>query len=313
MARRKRIRSLEDILAAAKSFRRKQVLACAAAEDDAVLKGVGAAVSEGIVEPVLIGDTRKIRGLARSLRVSLAGMRLVHEPDPMAASLAAVKLCREGAAQALMKGMVQTSVILKAVLDRERGLSTGRILSHAAVFAPKGLGRLMILTDAGVNIAPDVARKIEILRNTVALAEGLGMAKPRVAVLAAVEQIKPEMTATTDAAIITQMAQNGQLDSAVVGGPYALDIAVSPHAAKCKHVPGVVPGRADILLAPDIEAGNILYKALVHFAEMEMATLVLGATVPVVVSSRSDSGPTKLYSIALAMVLANALRNKGRA
>ncbi|MFH0939613.1 MAG: bifunctional enoyl-CoA hydratase/phosphate acetyltransferase [Planctomycetota bacterium] len=300
-----RIGNLDDLVATVKRLRRKPVLAVAAAEDDAVLKSISVAMREGIAEPALFGDAQKIKRLARSLRISLQGVKIVSEPDPTAATLAAVKMCRAGEAQILMKGLVSTAVVLKAVLDRENGLTTGRILSHAAVFYSPRIGRLMILTDAGVNINPDIGRKVEIIRNAIALAKCLGIARPKVAALAAVETIKPDMTATTDAAILTQMSLSGQFGDVIVAGPYALDLALSLNAAKHKNVRGPVAGKADILLAPDIEAGNILYKSLVYFAGLEIAPVVLGATAPIIVTSRSDSSASKLYAIALAAFMAN--------
>ncbi len=273
------------------------------AENKAVLSGLGEAVSAGICRPILIGEKAAIQRTARSLRMSLKGIEIVHEPDPYTACATAVALCREGRASLIMKGIVGTAILLKAVLDREAGLYR-KLLSHAAVVHSPIYNRLFIAADAAVNIAPDVSRKIGILENTVRLARALGMERPRVAMLAAVEKIKPEMSATTDAAIIAQMASNGQLGDCEVDGPFALDMAVSPESSRTKQGAGPVAGKADILIAPDIEAANILYKSMIFFAGLEAACCVLGAEVPMIVSSRSDSGPTKLYSIALASLLA---------
>jgi len=298
------IRSLPQVLKAARAHQRRPVMVCAAAADAAVLEGVRAATDAGIVDPILIGDSARMAQLADSLDISLHGLQVVHESDPVAACRRAVALCRSGSAGALMKGAVPTSVVLKAVLDSEVGLTTGRVLSHVTVFRPRGANSLLLLADAGVNIAPDVECKMQIMRNSITLAQLLGMGKPRVALLAAVETVSGKMPATTDAATVVSSAREAFGDSAWVGGPYALDVAVSPAAATHKGVDDEVAGRADILIAPDIEAGNVLYKSLTCFAGLDLASLVLGAAIPLVIASRADSSRTKLYSIALAMLVA---------
>lgn len=303
------IRSLPQVLRAARAGKRRPVLVCAAAADAAVLEGVRAATDAGIVDPILIGDSAKMAQLADSLDISLHGLQVVHEPDPVEACRRAVALCRSGAAGALMKGAVPTSVVLKAVLDSEAGLTTGRVLSHVTAFRPRGANSLVLLADAGVNIAPDFECKMQIMRNSIELAQLLGIAKPRVALLAAVETVSGKMPATTEAAAIAGAAKEEFRDLAYVGGPYALDVAVSPAAAMHKGVEDDVAGRADILIAPDIEAGNILYKSLTCFARLDLASLVLGAATPLVIASRADSSRTKLYSIALAMLVAGGKKS----
>lgn len=298
----KKIRTLDDIVRAAMALKQTPTVAVAMAEDRAVLSGLAEAMNSSICRPILIGDKASIQRTARSLQMSLRDIEIVHEPEPYAACAMAVTLCREGRAGLIMKGIVATATLLKAVLDREAGLYR-KLLSHAAVVYSPIHDRLFIAADAAVNIAPDVSRKLGILDNTLRLAKALGMDRPRVAMLAAVEKIKPEMSATTDAAIIAQMARNGQLGDCLVDGPFALDMAVSPESAKTKKGAGPVAGKADILIAPDIEAANILYKSMIFFAGMEAACCVLGAEVPMIVSSRSDSGPTKFYSISLASLL----------
>lgn len=304
MPGRKRIKTLEDILKWTKDLRRKQRLAVAAAADDAVLKAVSDASREGVVTPVLIGDEKAIKRLARSLRVSLKGAEIVNTESMADAAALAVKMCRAGEADILMKGRVSTDVVFKAVLDRDNGVSTGGLISHVAVFHSPAMKRLMLLTDAAINISPDVGRKAEIISNAVIVAGKLGIGMPKVALLAAVEKINfKTMPATTDAAILVKMNESGQLAGAILGGPYALDLAVSDHSARAKGVKGPVVGRADILVAPDIEAGNILYKTLVYFAGLEIASVVIGARVPIIVTSRGDSDMTKHYSIALAALM----------
>lgn len=300
------IGDLNDILAAARRLCRPPVVAVASAADPEVLSGIADAVRLGVCKPILIGEAESIRRLADDGSLSLSGIEVLHADDGAAACERAVRCCREGRADMLMKGMVATATILKAVLNRETGLHAGRLLSHAALFRSPRFDRLMILTDAGVNIAPDVARKRDIILNSADMARQLGLVRPRVALLAAIETIKSDMPATTDAAILAQMGAAGQLGDCEVDGPFALDLAVSEASAASKRVARPVAGHADILVAPDIEAGNVLYKSLVYFAGLEMANLVLGARVPMIVTSRADSATTRLYSIALAALLTQA-------
>ena len=231
---------------------------------------------------------------------------MIDEPDAVRACQKAVALCRSGGADALMKGAVSTATILSAVLNGDGGLKTGRTLSHATVFRPRGFRRLLILADAGVNIAPDVDCKFEIIRGCVELAHSLGIARPRVALLAASEKVTEKLPSTMDAAEIIESFRDRCGEVAYVGGPYALDVAVSRDAAQLKGLHDEVAGRADILLVPNIEAGNILYKALTCFAGLDLASMVLGAAAPLVIPSRADSSRTKLYSIALARHVARA-------
>jgi len=304
MTRAKLIRSLDDILDAAKRLATRRKVVLAPAEQDEGLRSLAEALRRGIVAPVLVGDRNRIVKLARSLRVPLGKMELVDEPDPLRAVQAAVGLCRRGEADILMKGAISTDQVLRAVLDRENGLASGKLLTHVTVFESPDRKRLMFMSDPAVNINPDAGRKIEIIQNAVAAARKLGIARPKIALLAATEKINPkDMPATADAAIITKMYETGQLTGADAAGPFGLDVAVSSFAAECKGISGPVAGKADILICPEINSANIFYKTLVYFAGREMAGVVLGAKAPMVVTSRSDSAATKLYTIALAAVL----------
>lgn len=305
MALPKKIRTLADLLAAVKHCRKQPTLALAGAAQEEGLKSLADAVRQGIVKPLLFGDRQRIAQLAKRLKISLKGMELFDEPDPLEATRRAVDLCRQEPSCILMKGAVNTDVVLRAVLNRDSGLSTGKLLSHVAVFESPIHKRLMFMTDPAVNITPDVSRKVEIIQNAIFVAKRLGVAHPKVAMLAATEKINvKDMPATTDAAIITKMYESGQLTGAEVAGPFGLDIAVSKFAAKCKDISGPVAGEADILLCPEINTANVLYKSLVYFAGAEIASAVLGAKVPIVMTSRSDSSLTKLYTIALSVMLA---------
>jgi phosphate butyryltransferase len=301
----KRIRTLKDILVLAKKGAGRKKLVLVGADNGAGLKSLREAMRHGLVQPVLVGDKRGIVKVARLSKFALRGIEVIDRPDPKEAASAGVALCRSGEADILMKGSVNTDVVLRAILDRDHGLSRGGLLSNVTVFESPTEKRLLFMTDPAVNINPDVARKVEMIRNAVWVARRLGFASVKVAVLAAVEKINPkDMPATADAAVLARMGESGQIPGAGVAGPYALDIAVSTAAAKCKHIEGPVAGRADVLLCPDIHSANILYKALIYFAGRDVANAMIGVKTPLVMSSRSDSLLTKLYTIALSVVLA---------
>ncbi|MBU4271609.1 MAG: phosphate butyryltransferase [Planctomycetes bacterium] len=301
-----KMRSLKDILALAKKRAGNKRLVLAAADTEEGLKCVRDAHQRGLIQPILVGDRQRVTRLCRSLKLLLAGVEIVDEPDPQQAAAKAVAMCREGDADILMKGNVHTAVILRAILDRDSGLGQGGLLSNTTVFESPREQRLMFMADPAVNINPDVTRKVEMIRNAVWVANRLGFARPKVAVLAPIEEVNVEdMPATADAALIAKMGEAGQIAAADIAGPYALDVAVNRQAAKCKHVEGPVAGRADILLCPDLNSAAILYKALIHLAGREVANAMTGVKTktPLVMSSRSDSSLTKLYTMALAVVL----------
>jgi phosphate butyryltransferase len=231
-----------------------------------------------------------------------------HVPDVRLAARRAASLVQQGKAQVLMKGLVGTADFMRAVLDKSEGLGTGRLISHAVVFEASGYDRLMTLTDAAINIAPDLAQKVQIITNALQVTAVLGPKEPRVAMLAAVETVSLSMKATEDAALIAKMAERGQIGGCRIDGPLALDNAISVAAARHKGIGGDVAGRADILVVPNIEAGNVLYKSLVYFAHAPLAGIVIGAAAPVVLTSRADSPQTKLNSIALAVIVSGAKR-----
>ena len=301
----KRIRTLEDILILAKKDAVQKKLVLVGADNSESLKSLREAMRYELVQPVLIGDKREITKLARASKFTLRGIEVIDQPSHKEAALAGVAMCRSGEVDILMKGSVGTDVVLRAVLDREKGLGRGGLLSNVTVFESPTEKRLLFMTDPAVNINPDVARKVEMLRNAVWVAKRLGFASVKAAVLTAVEKINPrDMPATADAAVLARMGEAGQIPGAEVAGPYALDIAVSKKAAKCKNIEGPVAGRADVLLCPEIHSANVLYKSLVYFAGREVANALVGVKTPLVMTSRSDSLLTKLYTIALSAVLA---------
>ncbi|PKL24444.1 MAG: phosphate butyryltransferase [Spirochaetae bacterium HGW-Spirochaetae-3] len=294
------INSIADIMAAARASGRKRI-AVAAAQEHSALEAALDARAAGIAEPILIGDLEAIRGIAAELGADLAGVRMIEEKDFAKAAAAAVALVRSGEADVLMKGVLDTSILLKAALNKESGLNAGRLTSHVAVIESPYYHKLFIVTDAAINIAPDLRGKLDIIANAVQVSRSLGVERPKVALLAAMEKVNPEkMPCTVDAAIITQMNRRGQVKDCVVDGPLALDNAVSAESAKIKKIVSDVAGDADILVVPDIEAGNVLYKALLDMGGAKGAGVVAGASKPIVLTSRADSRETKLASIALA-------------
>lgn len=282
----------------------QKMVAVAAAEDVDVLEAVALAIEQNLCFFTLYGDKEKMLSLIDEhfpyLEKSRA-VQLVHTVSNAASAEHAVQSVRLNHAEVLMKGNLPTAMLLKAVLNKEFGLRTGKILSHVAVFSVEGNDDFLFLTDAGMNIAPDVNEKAQIIQNAVWLAKSLGVQKPKVAPLAAVEVINPNMKATMDAALLTQMNRRGQITDCEVDGPLALDIAVSIEAAEHKGIKGSVAGRANILLAPTIEAGNILYKSFMYFAHAKVGAVIAGANAPIVLTSRADSAESKLHSLAVAL------------
>ncbi|TYO73042.1 phosphate butyryltransferase [Rossellomorea marisflavi] len=279
-------------------------VAVAAAEDKEVLKAVSMAVEHGMAEFLLFGDREKIEQVMEESQRDLlesARIKIIHSPSVQNAAELAVQAVNKKEADVLMKGHVSTSVLLKAVLNKEWGLRTGNVLSHAAAFEVEGFEKLVFVTDAAMNISPDLGQKAQIIQNTVSVARSIGIDQPKVAPLAAVEVINPQMQATLDAAALTVMNQRGQIKDCLVDGPLALDNAVSSIAARQKGIVSEVAGEADILLVSTIEAGNVLYKSLMYFAGAKVAAVISGATAPIVLTSRSDLAESKLYSLALAI------------
>ncbi len=297
------IRELSELVQRAKE-RVRGTVAVAAAEDEDVLISLYHAMREGFVTPLLIGDSDRITAAAHRAGVSIDGMELLDNRDGAAVSAQlAVAKVREGSPDMLMKGHVGTADLLRAVLDKERGINTGGLLSHVAFFQSPYYHKLFGLTDGAMNIAPDLETKRQILLNAVQLCHRLGMAIPKVAVAAAVEKVNPKMEATIHAAALKEMNRNGLLPGCLVDGPFAIDIAFSRESARIKGIEGEVAGDCDLLLAPDIEAGNMFYKALNFLGGAVTAAVVTGSSVPIVLTSRSDNDRSKLLSLALAAVI----------
>lgn len=296
------MQSFADMLAAARG-RGPRTLAVAAAGDVDVLAAVAMADREGLCRALLVGDEATIRQAAGPAGLDLSRHEVVHAADDTAAAAAAVGLVARGEAQFLMKGMLQTSTLLKAVLDKERGLRGPRLLSHFAAFAVPAYPKLLSITDVAFNVAPDLKQKADILYSAVELMRNaLGVEQPKVAVLSYVETVGADSPAGVDAAALSKMADRGQFGPCLVDGPLAMDLAVSAEAVHHKKVKSAVAGAADLLLVPDLNAGNILYKALVYLAGARVAGIVIGGRAPVVLISRADTPENKLYSIALGLL-----------
>jgi phosphate butyryltransferase len=293
------------VLEAVKPYPIRRV-AVAVGQDDAVLEAVSRAKRENIADAVLVGDEGTIREVAANHSISLDGIAIVNEDDVEVAAKKAVQLVSKGECHIVMKGKIHTDDFLRAVLDKEVGLRGKRMLSHCFILEVERPKRhLVFVTDGAMNIAPDFEQKAQIATNAIALARLFGIDQPKVAALAGVELVNPKMPATQDAAVLALMSYRGQFEAGVVEGPLALDLAVSEAAARVKGVVNPVAGKADILLVPSLESGNILVKAFSHLAGGRTAGLVLGARAPVVLTSRSDSAEAKFLSIACAVYAAS--------
>ena len=279
-------------------------VAIAAAHEHEVLFAASEAEARGIITAVLVGNARAIEQMAREHGLNLQGMRIVDEPDDAAAADRAMQIVARGDAKVAVKGQVQTPVFLRSALRREAGLRTDRLISHVGVFEVPGFDRLLFITDGGVVLFPTLEQKIEIVSNGIAVARGLGIAQPRVALLAAADEVFPEVPVTLEIAEIVAMQERWQAEGAVVGGPFLLDTAVSPEIARQRGRGGRVAGRAEVLVGPDVQSVNIMCKGITYFAGGRMAGLVVGARAPLVVGSRADPPKTRLVCIAAGALLA---------
>ena len=278
--------------------------------DAEALKGALLARDRGFIVPTLVGPEEKIRQIAEANALDLYGCTLINVAHSHAAAEVAVSLAREGQVEALMKGSLHTDELMTEVIDKSTGLRTARRISHVFLMDVPTYPRLLFITDAAVNVAPNLEDKIDIVQNAIDLAHMLKIADPKVAILAAVETVNPKMQATLDAAALCKMADRGQIAGGLLDGPLAFDNAISVVAARTKGIKSAVAGQADILLVPDIESGNMLAKQLEYLADALTAGIVLGARVPIVLTSRADSAETRTASTAVAMVMAHAKRKK---
>jgi len=301
--RRAHIRNFVELVGIVKRKGPRRV-AIVAPHDRATLLAASEAQKEGLAYPVLVGDSAAMAGLAEERGIELASMIVVDEPHPKLAAHRAVELVKNGQADLVMNGLAQPRYLFEAALDKEGGLRTGRLLTDVGVFEIPGLDRLLLVSDIGLVVSPTLEQRMAIVQNAIGVAHQLGIEEPRVAILSATETVDPRIPLSVDAANLSKMAQRGQIKGGVVDGPLALDIAVSPHSARIKGVKGDVAGQADILVVPDVEAGNLLAKTIVCFARGKMASVVVGGQCPLAMPSRADPPEAKLVSLALGVLMA---------
>ena len=298
-------KNFEELFSQLKAVSTKK-LAVAVAQDEPVLEAVNLAKDRGVVDSILVGDKAKIEKIAKNIDMDLSKFEIIDEEDPQKATLKAMELVSTGQADMVMKGLIDTATFLRGVLNKEVGLRTGKLMSHVAVFEIDGIDRLILLTDAAFNTYPDIKAKAQIINNSVMVAKACGIEYPKVAPICAVEVVNTDMPATVDASLLSKMNDRGQIKGCIVDGPLALDNALSEEAAHHKGIKGEVAGKADILLFPNIEAANVMYKALTYTAKTRNGGILVGTSAPVILTSRADSCETKVNSIALAALVAES-------
>ena len=297
-------RNFNDLFSKLKEIKTKKV-AVAVAQDEPVLEAVKEANEKRIANAVLVGDKEKIQEIAKRIDMDLTKFEIMDVKDPKKATLEAVKLVSSGNADMLMKGLIDTATFLRSVLNKEVGLRTGKVMSHVSVFEIDGWNRLFFITDVAFNTYPELKDKVTIINNAVTVAHACGIERPKVGVVCPVEVVNPNMPSTVDAALLAKMSDRGQFKGCIVDGPFALDNAISLEAAKHKGVNGEVAGQADILMMPNIETGNVMYKTLTYFAPVKNGCLLVGTSAPAILTSRADTFETKVNSIALAALVAD--------
>ncbi len=302
-------KTFDELVSKVSAFEMKKV-SVAVAQDSAVLEAVRAAKDRKIADAILVGDKDKIEAVARETQVDISDFEIMDVKDDIEASLAAVKLIHDGVADMYMKGLISTKDFLKSVLNKEVGLRTGSALSHVCVFDVKGIDHLLFLTDAAFIPYPTLEDKVNIIQNTLEITKACGIENPKVAPLAAVEVVNPKMPVTVEAAELTQMNKDGKITGCIIDGPLSLDLAIDAEAAKHKGATDrAIQGDADVLLFPDIHAGNLVYKAMVHTADVVNGNLLTGTKAPVILTSRSDTFEVKVNSLALGAVVAEYMKN----
>ena len=275
---------------------------------EVAMKGTVEAAAEGLIEPTLIGDGAAMKALADKMGTDISAFPILQADTEARAAELGVKMCRAGEAQAMMKGSLHTDELMKAAMARDTGLRTSRRISHVFIMDTPAYPRTLLITDAAINIAPELEDKVHIVQNAIDLAQALGIPEPKVALLSAVETVNPKIQSTLDAAALCKMAERGQITGGILDGPLAFDNAISKEAAKMKGIESEVAGDPDILLAPDLEAGNMLAKQLTFLANADAAGLVLGARVPIILTSRADSVRSRIASCGVAVLVAHARR-----
>lgn len=303
-----RINTFKELLDRARGSDKPRMVVAAAGEHT-VIGAVAHAMREGLIHPVLVGEAARIAVLVEQCGIDAGAVEIIHVPDPVEACISAVRLVHQGRAELIMKGLVTTQDFVRAILNQEFGMRRERPLSHVAAIESPDQSRLMLMTDSGINIRPNFNRKIAIIHNALFVANTLGMVRPKVAVVAAVEKLRlPAMPATLDAELLRRMGASGKFGDCIIDGPISMDNVLDVHTAEIKGRVSPVAGSADIIIVPDIETGNAMYKTIRYLAHREIGGFVVGAASPVIVTSRSDSAVTKLYSIALGVLASHHLR-----
>ncbi|WP_297439041.1 phosphate butyryltransferase [uncultured Clostridium sp.] len=295
-------KNFEDLFKKLKEVGKKRV-SVAVAQDEPVLEALKEASRLGLVDGILVGDEIEIKSIAKKIDFDLTDFKIVNETNIAKATLEAVRIVSSGEADMVMKGLVDTATFLRSVLNKEVGLRTGKLMSHVSVFEIDGYDRLLFLTDAAFNTYPDLKAKVQIINNSVSVATACGIKIPKVGAVCAVEVVNQDMQATVDAALLAKMSDRGQIKGCLVDGPFALDNAISIEAAEHKGVKGEVAGRADIILLPNIETANVMYKTLTMLSKTKNGGLLVGTSAPVILTSRSDSFEVKVNSIAVAALV----------
>lgn len=298
-------KNFKELFEKLKTVRKKKV-SVAVAQDEPVLMALKAAMDKGIVDAILVGDRKEIEVIAKNIDFDLSKVDIVDEVNPKKAALEAVRLVSDSEADMVMKGLIDTATFLRSVLNKEVGLRTGKLMSHVAVFDIDNYDRLLFLTDAAFNTYPDLKAKVQMVNNSVKVAKACGVDIPKIAAVCAVEVVNADMQATVDAALLAKMSDRGQIKGCIVDGPFALDNAISEEAAEHKGVHGPVAGKADVLLLPNIETANVMYKTLTMLSETRNGGLLVGTSAPVILTSRADSFEVKVNSIALAALVAES-------
>lgn len=298
------VSNFDDIKKKVKNLPAKTI-AIACANDEEVLAAIRQAKDEGLANAILTGDEADIRKIAEAHKISLEGFEIINETNMQKAATLCCQLVRENKAQVIMKGLIDTSKFMKAVLNKETGLNSGGLISHVAAFEAPNYPKLLMVTDAAINVAPTLDEKVKIIENAASFAQAMGIEKPLVACVAAVEKVNAKaMPATVDAALLAKMSDRGQIAGCIVDGPFGLDNAISEESARIKKIVSPVAGKADIILCNDIESGNYLYKTLATLVKAKAGACVLGAAAPIVLTSRADSHETKFLSIVVAALTA---------
>jgi len=297
------IKNFDEMLSVVKNNKTMR-LAVAAAQDRDVIEAVASAAKLNLAEPILVGDEAAIKNILKDIDVPY-DFKIVNEPDVVESAKTAVSLVRNGEADFLMKGLLQTADIMRAVLDKENGLRTDSLISHVMVYQVSSYNKLLFLTDGGINVAPTLEQKVKILENAITVCKAMGLDRIYTAVLAGAETVNPKIPATVDAEALANMKDKWEAMNTVVEGPVALDLAISEQACQHKGYKGEGGGKADILLVPYYEVGNALGKTLTYFANAKSAGIIMGAKVPIVLVSRADTSESKLLSIALGSIIAN--------